>query len=365
MTQVDTVIIGAGPAGLAAARGARSVGRSALVIDENWSGGGQIWRGQARQVEGVAFDFERQVASLDELSYKRVILACGARELFLPFPGWTLPHVTGAGGLQALVKNGLNVQGKRVVVAGSGPLLLAVAANLAKAGAIVVLVVEQASWAKLSRFAFGLLGSPSKLAQGIELRNSKYRAGVWPVEAYEGGVRMSDGRRWSCDYLACGFGLTPNLELARHSGCAVEGGFVVVDEWQRTNVAGIYAVGEMTGIGGVEKAEAEGWAAGSGTKLAGEHGRFVNLLKTSFALRSELFSLATADTIVCRCEDVQLYKLEGMAGQREAKLQTRCGMGACQGRICGPILGLIHGWETTRVRPPSVPLRIKDLCSKS
>ncbi len=365
MTAIDTVIIGAGPAGLAAARGARSVGRSALVIDENWSGGGQIWRGQARQVEGVAFDFERQVASLDELSYKRLILACGARELFLPFPGWTLPHVMGAGGLQALVKNGLKVQGKRVVIAGSGPLLLAVAANLEKAGAVVLLVAEQTSWAKLSRFAFGLLRSPAKLAQGIELRNSKFRAGLWPVEAYEGGVEMSDGRRWSCDYLACGFGLTPNLELARHVGCAVEGGVVVVDQWQRTNVAGICAVGEMTGIGGVEKAEAEGWAAGSGGRLQGEHGRFVKLLETSFALRSELRRLAKPNTIVCRCEDVQLYKLEGLSGRREAKLQTRCGMGACQGRICGPILGFIQGWEADRVRPPSVPLRVEDLCSRT
>lgn len=365
--KVDTLIIGAGPAGLAAARGARSVGRSALLIDENWSGGGQIWRGQARTVEGAAFEFERHVAAIDdlEIEYSQLILACGARELFLPFPGWTLPHVVGAGGLQALVKNGLDVRGKRVVVAGSGPLLLAVAMNLEKAGAEVLLVAEQAGWSKLLRFTLGLLRWPVKVVHALELKSLKYRAGLWPVAAYEGGVQMSDGRRWSCDYVACGFGLTPNLELARLAGCEMERGFVAVDQWQRTSIEGVYAVGEMTGIGGVEKAEAEGWAAGRGERAGGVADSFVRALRECFALRPELLGLAEDDTVVCRCEDVKMYRLQGLRGRRDAKLQTRCGMGACQGRICGPALEFLWGWEADRVRPPTMPVKVKDLCSKT
>ncbi len=363
--KVDTLIVGAGPAGLAAARGARSVGRKALVIDENWNGGGQIWRGQGRLVVGVAFEFERQVVDLRGLEYDRLILACGARELFLPFPGWTLPHVVGAGGLQALVKNGLDVRGKRIVIAGSGPLLLAVAANLTKAGAEVLLVAEQTSWTKLARFAAGLWRWPSKMAQGILLGNPRYRAGLWPVRADAGGVTMSDGRRWDCDYLACGFGLVPNLEVPRLAGCAVVDGFVEVDEWQRTSVDGVYAVGEITGIGGVEKAEAEGWAAGCGTKIQGDHARFVSRLAESFELRTGLRGLATPDTIVCRCEDVKLCKIVGFHDRRDAKLQTRCGMGACQGRICGPILEFLYGWEAERARPPILPTKVSDFVRKT
>ena len=211
--QVDTVIVGAGPGGLAAARAAKRVGKRVLVIDDNWGPGGQIWRGRAGLiVEGVEFQFGRQLASLD-VDYGQLILACGARELFLPFPGWTLPHVLGAGGLQALVKTGLHIQGKRVVVAGSGPLLLAVAANLNTAGATVVLVAEQASWGSLMRFGLGLWRWPTKIVQANELASWNYRAELWPVEASAGAVKMSDGRTWECDYVACGFGLVPNVEL--------------------------------------------------------------------------------------------------------------------------------------------------------
>lgn len=359
--KVDTVVVGAGPGGLAAARAAKRVGKRVLVIDDNWGPGGQIWRGREDLlIEGVEFQFGRQLAQLD-VGYGQLILACGARELFLPFPGWTLPHVLGAGGLQALVKTGLAVKGKRVVVAGSGPLLLAVAANLKKAGAEVVLVAEQASWKSLMRFGFGLWRSPSKIVQAIKLANGNYRAGLWPVEASVGGVTMSDGKRWDCDYLACGFGLVPNVELASLAGCHLQDGFVAVDEYQKTSVDGLYAIGELTGIGGVEKAEAEGEAAGSGQKLQGSHAAFVHSLRDCFALRPELKDLVRSKTLICRCEDVRFGELQGFASRREAKLQTRCGMGPCQGRVCGPAIEFLLGWEADRVRPPVLPVRVKDL----
>ncbi len=357
----DTVIIGAGPGGLAAARAAKRIGKRVLLIDDNWGPGGQIWRGyDGLEIEGIDKHYSTQISDLD-LDCQQLILACGARELFLPFPGWTLPHVVGAGGLQALVKSGLNIKGKRVVIAGSGPLLLAVAANLSKAGADVVMVAEQASWRSLISFSINLWRWPEKISQAVGMTTSKFRASLWPVEAEPGRVLMSNGRSWKCDYLACGFGLVPNLELAMLAGCKIENGFVSVDERQQTSAKGICAIGELTGIGGVEKAEAEGEAAGSGTSLKGDHAKFVSLLRQHFALRPELKSLAKPETIVCRCEDVALGKIEACLSKRESKLQTRCGMGPCQGRICGSALEFLLGWPPDTVRQPVHPVSVREL----
>ncbi len=107
---------------------------------------------------------------VDELQYEQLILATGAREIFLPFPGWTLPNVMGAGGLQAMVKCGLPVRGKRIVVAGTGPLLLAVAAYLRQHGAVIPIICEQASWASLARFSAALLQHPSRISQALQLK---------------------------------------------------------------------------------------------------------------------------------------------------------------------------------------------------
>ena len=124
-----------------------------------------------------------------ELNYTNLILATGARERFLPFPGWTLPNVMGAGGLQALVKTGLPIEGKKVVIAGSGPLLLAVAAYLLDQGANVLLIAEQASSLKLAKFGVALVGA-GKSGQAFELKQRlegcasiSTAAGLWPRTA--------------------------------------------------------------------------------------------------------------------------------------------------------------------------------------
>src|SRR6185369_7284661 len=141
-------------------------------------------------------------------------------------------NVMGAGGLQALVKTGLPIEGKRVVVAGSGPLLLAVAAYLRGHGANVLLIAEQASSVRLAWFAVGLF---SKRSQAFELKRQlksvPYRSGCWVAEAHgteklEGLTLVRGKRRWyiECDYLACGFHLVPNVELAKLLGCYVERG---------------------------------------------------------------------------------------------------------------------------------------------
>ena len=408
----DVVVVGAGPAGMAATVRAAEAGLRVALVDDNPDLGGQIWRGErthptgrdARtwfgRIEGVKFDallgtrvvglggpnalIAERDGSLVELDYGSLILAAGARELFLPFPGWTLPGVLGAGGMQALVKSGLAVRGKRIVVAGSGPLLLAVASALRKHGAIIPAIVEQAPWPKLARFGLGLWAAPGKVGQAVGLKASllgvPYRAGWWPVEATGDdrsirAVTITDGRRTldlSCDFLACGFGLIPNLELPSLLGCDLGPDAVRVDDFGQTSVPGVYSVGELTGIGGLEPALLEGEVAGYAAAgrddaarallpARGRALRFARALERAFAPRAELRSLPRADTIVCRCEDVTAGQVAGRSSWVDAKLQTRCGMGPCQGRICGGATTFLYGWSRGSVRPPIFPVAVANL----
>ena len=373
----DVLVIGAGPAGLAAAWRAATSGRRVSVVDDNPAAGGQIWRGeQAKPSSAEAQAWLERIRSVEiqiingarvfqqpetgvllaetsagvcELKYQTLVLATGARERFLPFPGWTLPNVMGAGGLQALVKTGLPIEGKRVVVAGSGPLLLAVAAYLRGRGANVLLIAEQASSLQLMRFGFGSLSKGSQaLALKRQLKGVAYRTGCWVLSAHGKEklerVTLFRGGEVACDYLACGFHLVPNVELAELLGCATEEGSVAVDQHQQTTVTNVYSAGETTGIGGLELSLIEGEIAGlaaSGERdearklfpIREKHRKFADLLNRTFALRDELKRLAAPETIVCRCEDVTFERLTAHRSWRAAKLQTRCGMGPCQGRI--------------------------------
>lgn len=409
----DLLVVGAGPAGLAAAHSAAGSGRRVTVIDDNPAAGGQIWRGGKEAArDGVAGEWFERIGSVEiefiqgarivdrpeasllvaetdedllELSYERLVLATGARERFIPFPGWTLPGVAGAGGLQALVKSGLPIAGKRIVVAGSGPLLLAVADYLNIKGAEVLLIAEQASLPSLARFGLGLVFQPSKIMQAAALQRRlagiPYLKSCWPVAAHGDGrlerVTLRQGNRApevACDYLACGFHLVPNTELPAMLGCRIGDGAVEVDDLQRTSVPGIYCAGEATGIGGLELSLAEGTiaglaAAGDETGARGyfaaraRHRRFARRLNRAFALREELKSLPDDFTVVCRCEDVTFARLKKHPGWRDAKLQTRCGMGPCQGRICGQATEFLLGWGADSVRPPVFAARIESLAN--
>jgi NADPH-dependent 2,4-dienoyl-CoA reductase/sulfur reductase-like enzyme len=318
-----------------------------------------------------------------ELEYCKLVIATGARERFLPFPGWTLPNVMGAGGLQALVKSGYSVAGKKILVAGTGPLLLAVAAYLRTHGAEIGMICEQASLWSLTKFGFSLLKRREKIAQARSLR--KQLSGVpfvtssWPVAAEGDGIlkavlvsRGNKIEKVACDFLACGFHLVPNTELATLLGCRLEQGFVGVDHIQQTSQAGIFCAGEPTGIGGVELSVVEGQVAGHAA--AGQEDlarsffsirqkvmKFADALDRTFALRPELRELAAAETIICRCEDVTYGRLKVQTSWRAAKLQTRCGMGPCQGRVCGPQTEFLFGWSPDSVRPPIFPARVESL----
>jgi NADPH-dependent 2,4-dienoyl-CoA reductase/sulfur reductase-like enzyme len=427
MKHADVIIVGAGPAGIAAATAAARHGRSVFLLDDNPAAGGQIWRGgieapkqRANQGEnakkgsalhqltksGATLLFGYRVfdapasgtlhalretadnAEVVALQYDKLILATGARERFLPFPGWTLPGVFGAGGLQALVKGGFPVQGKRVAVAvaGSGPLLLAVAVHLQQYGAHVTSIAEQAPMSQLAPFAASLWSHPAKIWQGIGYRaalgKTPYRTGCWPVAALQNeatgvlkSVRLTNGTKtWEepCDLLACGFHLVPNTELAALLGCNLRGDFVIVDEQQQTSVANIYCAGEPTGIAGLDAALLQGEIAGlacAGQPTGSARARnaaekkFASRLETAFRLRPELRLLASPETIVCRCEDVTYGNLAARTGWTDAKLQTRCGMGPCQGRICGPATQTLFGWTPKSVRPPLFPVPVSALCS--
>jgi NADPH-dependent 2,4-dienoyl-CoA reductase/sulfur reductase-like enzyme len=382
------------------------------VIDDNPRLGGQIWRAELEKTKSpVALKLidtilSGRVAVINntlvfdslnprtlacetpdgrlEIEFEKLIIATGARELFLPFPGWTRPGVFGAGGLQALVKGGLSVAGTRVVVAGTGPLLLAVAEYLRTKGAKVVLIAEQTSAGKLGRFTRGLWRSPSKMITAAALRaklgRTSYETDSWVTECSKtqsGSLSVSvrrnlKTRNIECDYLACGFHLIPNLELASLLACRIENGFVSVDLMQRTSRPWILCAGEPTGIGGVEASMIEGEIAGyaavendaAAQQLFARRDKtkqFAESLANAFELRRELRALAHHDTFVCRCEDVSYGRLLEFADWREAKLQTRCGMGACQGRVCGPATEFLFGWKTGSVRPPTFPVKLENL----
>ena len=408
MTRCDILVVGAGPAGIAAAVRAAESGRKVTVLDDNPAEGGQIWRGGKRhpadsqaaawfrrlEMSGakvlsghrvIGGDPANRVLHVETpdaatgITYRELILATGARELFLPFPGWTLPNVLGVGGLQALVKSGLPISGKRVVVAGSGPLLLAVAAYLRKHGADVPVICEQAPWNRLVRFAMRLGRHPAKAWQAGTLRASlaftRYAAGTWVAAAQRTerlqSVRIQTGESFACDYLAVAFGFVPNNELPQFLGCEIRNGFAVADEFQRTSVPHVFCAGEVTGLGGVDLSLAEGAIAGYAA--ANNHGsakqvfsargsaqRFAHHLNEAFALRDELRAIAQPDTLVCRCEEIQSAN-----SWRSAKLHHRCGMGPCQGRICGPAVEFIQGWKPESVRPPVFPARVASLLSES
>jgi D-hydroxyproline dehydrogenase subunit alpha len=408
----DVAVVGAGPAGIAAALAAANSGKAIGLIDDNPAAGGQIWRGaQSAPRHSSAFSwFERlskspvqivrgarvfhaadgQLAaesddSAFQITYGKLILATGARELFLPFPGWTLPNVMGAGGLQALVKSGLDISGKRIVIAGTGPLLLAVAAYARKCGANVIGICEQTTRPRMARFGLQMMLVPGKAAEAFrfayDLRGIPHWTDCWPVAAF--GSRRLESLRISrqghiseieCDYLACGFHLIPNVELARMCGCRLQQGFVEVNEYQQTSVPGTYCAGEPTGIGGLELALLEGEIAGYAATnwedrakhLFSRRARYqkvVRILKDAFPLRAELKNLAQPDTLVCRCEDVPQVRLREHGSWRAAKLHARCGMGPCQGRVCAPAAEFLFGWEIDSARPPVFPVHCSSLAA--
>ncbi|MFF3822146.1 NAD(P)/FAD-dependent oxidoreductase [Streptomyces bluensis] len=332
-----------------------------------------------------------------------VLLATGGYEKVLPFPGWTLPGVVTAGGAQAMLKGGLVVPGRTAVVAGTGPLLLPVATGLAAAGVQVAALVESADpKALIGRLP--ALAAKLPEAAGYAARLLRHRvpflAGHTVVGAHgedrleavtvaaldpDGRVRPGTGRRIPCDTLAVGQGMLPHTDLAQTLGCRVDGVNVHVDDEQRTDVPGVWAAGETTGIGGAALALAEGhiagrsiaarlqgtapdprqWAAAatSRTRLR----QFFAAVDSVCAPPAHWTEQVTDDTVICRCEEVRAGTVReavhglGAGDLRTVKLLTRAGMGWCQGRVCGPAVAGLAGCGLTPTRRPfarPVPLGV-------
>ncbi|SEQ14975.1 Pyruvate/2-oxoglutarate dehydrogenase complex, dihydrolipoamide dehydrogenase (E3) component [Streptomyces sp. yr375] len=326
-----------------------------------------------------------------------VLLATGGYEKVLPFPGWTLPGVVTAGGAQALLKGGLVLPpGRTAVVAGTGPLLLPVATGLAAAGARVVALVESAGPGNFVRHASTWARAPGKLAEGAFHAAQLMRHGISVkvrhivLEAHgserleyvtvaaldaEGRPVPGTQRRLPCDTLAVGHGLLPHTDLAEGLGCRLDGPNVRVDDEQRTDVPGVWAAGETTGIGGAALSLAEGHIAGrsAAARLTGtvpdprewapaarsrtRLRAFIAALDGAYAARPVRWTEQVPDeTVVCRCEEVTAGAVREAVGAlgagdlRTVKLLTRAGMGWCQGRMCEPGVAGVAGCELTPAR---------------
>jgi D-hydroxyproline dehydrogenase subunit alpha len=367
-------------------------------------------------------DAERNLAlygpqGLRTLRPGALILATGAYERAVAFPGWTLPGVLTSGAAQILLYHRIR-PGRRVLVAGTGPLQLVTAASLLKAGIRVAAVLEGARLERGLRGALSAWGQWGRLREGLQSlallarRNVPYRTG-WGIVSVQGKdsvegatIARLDGnwrpvpgseQQIRCDTVCIGYGLVPFNGLAGLAGAEQEwrpnlGGEVPKrDLYLQTTVPGIYAIGDGAGIGGYRLAMLEGAVAGSAAaEAAGCGSGLANaaLERLRPALRRErafqrfyaslftpgpgIFELSRPDTPICRCEGVTYQRLaeavaDGVTTSSEAKAATRCGMGECQGRICGHqvmhSIARLTGRSVQEVggfhaRPPLFPLPI-------
>lgn len=443
----DLIVVGGGPAGMGAAAQAVRGGLSVGLVDAGVGLGGQYWRQPAPAAGDSHRTRKRETADLhhDLTTFRRLravlvkasrrggldlllghqvwtvgtaaelggsqrfvlrtvdtrnrpdqetervieatalVLATGAYDRVLPFPGWDLPGVLTAGGMQALLKGDGVAAGQRVAVGGTGPFLLPVASGLARRGATVVGVFESAPAANWLRYAKATLRNPAKVSEGagyalaLARHRVPYRSRSMIVAAHghtrvaavtvaqltsAGQLKPGRRRRISVDAVGIGWGFTPQLDLPLALGCELaedaDGSMVAAaDEWQRASVPGVYVAGEVTGVGGAALAVAEGRLAGeavcadlnqtspnnrSSQKVRSAIGRlsgFATAMHQAHPIPAGWREVLSDDTTVCRCEEISYAAIRhawarhGAADPRQLKQLTRVGMGWCQGRVCG------------------------------
>jgi len=461
---VECVIVGGGPAGLAAARTAARSGVGVMLVDENAELGGQYYRqlpaafgvsAQSRRgreaTEGrelvdevralgvelcmgsVAwgiFDQRTVAVATSErttlIAARTLILAPGAYDRPVPFPGWTLPGVFTAGGAQNLMKGYGVLPGRRVLIAGSGPLLLVVAHYLLRGGADVVAIAEASAMGQMWRYAPRMLPHLNFVQQGYRYRQEIREAGVPFLtghvirralgEREVTGALLSHcaddwtpiagtAQRFEADALVVGYGFVPSCELSRLAGCehawdAARGSWVPVRNRElESTVPGLFVAGDGAGVAGSAVALAEGHVAGlsvagrlgrlSGREYSREASRargrllhlagFRRVMDELYRFGAGLYTLGEDDTTLCRCEEVTVDEAleavrEGATHVNEVKAWTRVGMGRCQGRMCGPALAHLIAAATGRPitdagvfspRPPAKPISLHALITQS
>jgi NADPH-dependent 2,4-dienoyl-CoA reductase/sulfur reductase-like enzyme len=453
---VDLAIVGAGPAGLAAAATAAGLGLSVLMLDENPNVGGQIyraitanpvqdktllgadyWRGEtlaraaaASAAHHAAGAIVWSVSRLNDgyeigvsmagrsriIAAREVMLATGALERPFPIPGWTLPGVMSCGGAQTALKASGLVPDGGVVIAGCGPLLWLIAWQYLNAGVSIAAILDttpRANWLTALAHLPAFLASPY-LAKGLKLMRAvraKVRvvAGVEALRAegtdkIEAVVYTKAGRaqRIAVDTLLLHQGVVPNINLSNAIGCRHVWDDVQLtwkpetDSWGATSVAGISVAGDGAGIAGAEAAAERGRVAALGaahrlgqidtatrdraaaapraTLARFERGRgFLDALYRP----AKAFRVPDGDTIVCRCEEVSAERIRatvplGATGPNQMKAFLRCGMGPCQGRLCGltvaELIADARGVPVEqvgyyRLRPPVKPIALGELAA--
>lgn len=455
----DLIIIGAGPAGQAAAVEAASHGLSVVVLDEQSQPGGQIYRSITRNaanesklrdilgrdyMRGAALAREFGNADIDyragtsvwqvdpncavsfshsgtasQITGRRLLIATGAQERPVAIPGWTLPGVMGAGAAQVLLKASGAVPIGRVVVAGSGPLLLLVTQQLIDAGADVVALLETtraADYLAAAGALPGALRAPEYLRKGMAMRRHVKAAGVPIYSGVRGlavlgdkaaeGIRFQNGgaaREIAADTILLHEGVVPNVQITRQLWCDHE--WVeqqrywrpILDDYYNTSIDGIAVAGDSAGIYGAEAAAVAGRIAALDAacrlekitaadrdrearpllKQRAKYQAIRPLLDSLFRPNPEILAPADDDTIVCRCEEVSAGMIRegvrlGATGPNQLKSYMRCGMGPCQGRFCGLTVAEIIAAERGesvrdvgyyRIRPPIKPVTLGELAA--
>lgn len=458
--RVELAVLGAGPAGIGAALAASQCGIDVIILDRGAAAGGQVYRPPAdRRAAGqlssapdhvrgahlrkqlasstVTCLFDRKVWSvqrgfridaigptgLETWRAESLLVASGTTERVIPFPGWTLPGVMGLAATTLLLKSQRVLPGKRPVVAGSGPLLWAVANNIIRGGGMPVAVIDLADSRRWMSSLPALMSRPIDLLKGLgwayTIRRKRVpvvsSAGVGKVwcegkslvvevvkRNRDGSLRQGGQkkRHLLADALCIGHGLLPATEItqllnADHVFDQKAGGWKpVIDDGQRTSIPGLFAAGDCTGITGATAAHLEGRLAG--LTVAHEMGRITDnsyqgqaqtvrrqLRRASRAGSSmaglmmpadALIDDIAGDTVVCRCEDVTRSEVQaaltaGATGLNQVKSWTRCGMGPCQGRVCGDTVAAIasrylggrNAVGSWSPRVPLLPLPMEDV----
>jgi thioredoxin reductase/bacterioferritin-associated ferredoxin len=427
MMQTDLIVVGAGPAGIAAALVASEAGLDVVLLDEAAAAGGQIYRvpaardrsttealaksadqrrgdefREALAASRVHFRAGRRVWSVggrfridavgpngsEGFAAPRLIAATGANERIVPFEGWTLPGVIGLAAATILLKSQRMLPGRRVVVAGCGPLIAAVAAKIVEGGGEVAAIVDLASRSEWLATLPSLATRPKMLAEGLgwmvklglkrlpvffrhsvrraEGEDALQRVTIGPVDMTGRPIGGAE-HRFDADCLAIGHGLVPGAEITRLLEATqrfdrLRGGFVPqLDDDGRTSVSGLYAAGDCAGIAGAIPAPMSGRLAGLAAasdagaaqaqaprqraELLNDRAmamRFADAMAGLMRFRPGMLDGIAGKTVVCRCEDVTRDEIEtaiasGASEMNQLKHFTRCGMGPCQGRMCGEI----------------------------